>query len=187
VFGDAGGARGRQFLRPHLLDLLLAGFDPGVIVTLVHVLLLLFSAARSLLSGGNDGPRGVSKARVFGAGPEPRGATRRRFFGAEHGEHGEDLPFDTARPWVGITIEEQRRLSSLLASSGPVETPYPVSAARVVKIRRMVTLGSEPHFRLSTHVGRSATHRTISEADIENAASWRLSAHSKAESKFIVG
>ena len=38
------------------------------------------------------------------------GAARRRFFSAEHGEHGEDPPFDTARPWAGITIEEQRRL-----------------------------------------------------------------------------
>jgi hypothetical protein len=81
-------------------------------------LLLLFSAARSLLSGGNDGPRVVSKARLFGAGPEPRGATRRRFFSAEHGEHGEDPPFDTARPWAGIRMEEQRRLSSLLAFIG---------------------------------------------------------------------
>ena len=118
MFGDVGGLCRLQLLRPHLLDLFLAGPDPCVIINLVHVLLLLFSAARSLLSGGNDGPRVVSKARLFGAGPEPRGATRRRYFSAEHGEHGEDPPFDTARPWAGIRMEEQRRLSSLLAFAG---------------------------------------------------------------------
>ena len=111
MFGDVCGLCGGQRLRPHLLDLILAGLDPGVFVDLIHVLLPLFSAARSLLSGGNGGPRVVSKARLFGAGPEPRGATRRRFFSAEHGEHGEDPPFGTTRPWAGITIEEQWRLT----------------------------------------------------------------------------